>query len=397
MIFSSAHVRRVDARGGAWQGALKWKDGAGWHTKTKMLGDAKVSEREAKRRLAEWRAEAERELDGRLPDSMMTVGDYCADYIDTLERSESVERSTVSDYRCSLGRIGRGLSGVRMCDLTAGRVQAWEKALLDDGLSPSTVAKTHRFLKQVCGHAVAVDDLAKNPLLAVKPPRRPRARPNALDKASVAGLLRVMSKLEPTPVVTAATMALLTGMRRGEVCGLRWSDVDLEERVIHVGRSVGIGRGGTYVKEPKTAGSVRSIPFGDVLYDALMARAVLMREECEEAGQRLTPAHYVIGYPDGGYANPTALGKLWNDKARELRLVGTEGRQVTFHDLRHTFATVLVSSKVDIKTVSALMGHASAAMTLDVYADALPDAKRAAVAALDTSVSKAGSIAGLFS
>lgn len=396
MIFSSAHVRRVESRGNAWQGALKWKDDAGWHTKTKMLGDAKLSERAARQRLAEWRAEMERELDGRLPSSMMGVEEYCSRYVDTLDRSESVEKSTVADYRCSLKRIGRGLADERMCDLTAAKVQAWEESLLDAGLAPSTVAKTHRFLKQVCAHAVAVDDLAKNPLLAVKPPRRPRRRPNALTKEDAAAVIDWLRTLEPTPVATAAQLALLTGMREAEICGLKWSDVDLERREIHVCRAIGKGAGGTYVKEPKTGGSMRVIPFGEKAYEALMDRAVAMREACKERGLRLTPAHYVIGSVDGGYANPTILGKSWHDKVDDKRITGTNGERVTFHDLRHTYATVLVRSGADIKAVSALMGHASAAMTLDVYADALPDAKRSAVDSLDGALGRAADIGRLF-
>lgn len=86
---------------------------------------------------------------------------------------------------------------------------------------------------------------------------------------------------------------------------------------------------------------------------------------------------------EGSFKSPQCLSKEWRQLAAVLRLVGTQGRRPTFHDLRHTFATIAVASSVDIKTVSVLLGHADPAMTLRTYADSLEASKRSGMERLD--------------
>ena len=81
---------------------------------------------------------------------------------------------------------------------------------------------------------------------------------------------------------------------------------------------------------------------------------------------------------------PHTLSKGWKSIADSMGLVGTQGRRPTFHDLRHTFATYAISEGIDVKTVSSILGHSSAAMTLNIYASADPSSKRAAVETIDS-------------
>ena len=96
------------------------------------------------------------------------------------------------------------------------------------------------------------------------------------------------------------------------------------------------------------------------------------------AGVPFSGDMYVIGNIGGGFHDTVYLGKQWTALARSYGLRGVTGETVTFHDLRHTFATTAVAQGVDVKTVSSILGHANAAMTLNVYASADPDAKRRA-------------------
>ena len=101
---------------------------------------------------------------------------------------------------------------------------------------------------------------------------------------------------------------------------------------------------------------------------------------------------YVIGGADGSFMQPHYLSNRWRRTADALELVGTEGKRPTFHDLRHTFATAAIAHGVDVKSVSSMMGHANAAMTMNTYASADPDAKRrasdAVARAIETEVSR---------
>lgn len=175
-------------------------------------------------------------------------------------------------------------------------------------------------------------------------------------------------------------------MRQGEICALRWADVDLDARTITVRQSIGrrgdsfkAGNGGYYVKEPKNGGSRRTIPMPESLERDLRRRRASFAEECAAAGMMLRPSMYVFGGVDGSFMNPHGLWMKWKRIAKRLGLVGLDGNPPKFHDLRHTFATTAIKNGTDVKTLSSILGHADAAMTLNIYASADPDAKRAAM------------------
>ena len=177
----------------------------------------------------------------------------------------------------------------------------------------------------------------------------------------------------------AVKIALHTGMREQELCGLRWKDVDMKAGVLHIRNVIGRDGGKTYEKEPKTGGSRRDVPISPEVAEALNMRRAQMAEECMETGIALTPDHHVIGRIDGSYMNPHSLWRDWKAIAKSLGLVGTEGKVPVFHDLRHTFATAAIASGADVKSVSSILGHANAAMTLNIYASADAEAKRRAM------------------
>lgn len=163
-------------------------------------------------------------------------------------------------------------------------------------------------------------------------------------------------------------------MRVGEVCGLRWEDIDLQRRVLHVSRTrsyvwnVITKQCETYEDTPKTKNSDREIPISNSLYSAL----------CRLRKQRdpeLFP--YVVGSTNKGTNNRNI-----NETLRRI-LLNLKLPPITFHGLRHTFATRLVESKCDIKTVSTILGHSTVATTLNLYVHPDTDQKRKALAKLN--------------
>lgn len=305
--------------------------------------------------LEQWRAEVEKEA------SAVRLVDYARDYIAMLETTRTIEPSTAKGYRRILKEIA-ALGNIPLDSLTPAMARRWETALLARGLHPTSVGAAHRLLKQVCKHAVEDEVIPSNPLDSVKPPKRRQSSPNALDSEGRAQLMAMLSEMGSVPIAVAATIALCTGMRRGEVCALMWRDIDLERAEIRVCRSVGVGEGGEYVKEPKTPSSRRTIPIPPLLVD-MLARL-------DRRGE------YVLG-GDSPY-NASVLTREWGAISKAFHLVGTEGRPCTFHDLRHTYATMAIAEGADVKSVSSIMGHANAAMTLNVYASADVQAKRRA-------------------
>lgn len=367
---------------------------------------------QATKALVKWHAEMEAQH--AAPDAGLTVLDYVNAYISGLERTEAVAPSTVHDYRrtCHYLKYAPAIDAVPLRDLTPRQVQAWEAGLLARGLSGTTALKAHRLLKQVCKHAVEIDDLAKSPVRGFKAPSRSTGKPNALDADGRMKAMIELEKMEPTPITIAAELALYTGMRRGEICALTWGNVDLEGVVwtdadedapkLRVVQAFGVAKGGAYLKSPKTSKGRRVIPLMGGILDTLKKRRAQMWGEWSEAMRKadIKPTVaafnqlYVIGYTNGKPCGVDIISRGWKRIADELNLVGTQGATVTLHDLRHTFATTLITRGVDVSSASDLLGHEQVSTTLNMYTSNDNRAKRRAamIAASDLDAARTGDV-----
>lgn len=387
-----------------WRATISWRDEEGRRQRMTRLLDVKsypdktdpetgelVPDNRgraiAETLLRTWRDElvaAEVESEGQ-PGCDQTVSEYVGGYIEAKRGSATVRDVTVRGYQTHLRQIaGSALGEMSISDVTPQDVAGWERELVESGLSPTTVSHAHVFTKQVFEWARKVGDIPTNPFDLVGAPKRGRKPINALRPSEVARMTEALAAYGPTPLATGAKIAMMTGMRQGEICALRWQDVDLDGCTIRVEHALTRKAGHFELASPKTGTSVRTIPFGPRLKSVLLSRKSLMLEQCGTIGCGWSQGLYVIGpSAEPTWKSPQALGQEWHQFARVAGLVGTQGRPPTFHDLRHTFATIAVSSGIDIKTVSVLLGHADPAMTLRVYADSLEDSKRSGMDRLD--------------
>lgn len=340
--------------------------------------------------LARWRADliavGERGGDGQEDAhdlSGVTLREYLDSYLDSLEGTHHVEKSTLASYRGSARKVDAALGDIPVTELTTGDVQKWEAELLNaDGLSNRSVVKHHRLLSQALKYAVDCGRLEQNPCDRVKLPKYRREQPHAMTREQTADLLATLSAMEQTRVVTAARVALLAGLRVGEICALTWGDVDFERHMLRVNKAIGTGDGGSYVKGTKNSYSTRDIPMTRPLEDAFRDRRRRVYGEAEDAGVFPNPKQvmgsYVLGHLDGEHVNPNCISREWGQLRRLLGVTDSKGEPLRFHDLRHTYATLAVQSHMDIKSLSAMLGHADASMTLNVYASSDEQARRAA-------------------
>lgn len=389
----TAYVKSIKG-GTRWQGIIRYETAAdGRRTEmTKVFDREKVKTRaQAEKALRKWRDEMRVTLAADQPaeppaDAAATVPEYVERVTMQRAAAEKLEQSTRYNYRFALNHIRDGFAGVTLAALKPSDVSAWIAGMSDRGLSPATISKAYRLLRQALDAAADDGTIPENPAAkrTVKLPKARREEPNVLDAAGRARIMGKLADAERTPPVLAAYIAMFTGMRRGEICALTWADVDADAAQIAVTKTIGIKQGGTYLKPPKSDRGRRAVPIPSPLMPILAAHKLAMFAEWDALMDAAGVPHdeadfskiYVLGTIDGAYPNPTRLGKAWQALAESWGIDGTQGETVTLHDLRHTYATVAVGGNADVKSVSANLGHATTAITLDIYAADDAEAKR---------------------
>lgn len=354
----------------------KWKS----KNKTYRSENEKLTRKEATNALLVWAAELEEDLQTAAAAKKPTVAEYMRFYIDG--RANKIERRTISEYDSLLKvHIAPKLGSYQIDELNPDIVQKWVNDCAKTH-APRTVRKALVLLRSAMQQAVDRDTLIKNPCRTVEAPKVPHVNPNALDEKGRAKVLQFIA-IDPTSAANMGySLALLMGMRQGEICGLKWRYVDLDNKTLDIVEALSHDNNATganhwYTKEPKTASSRRTLSIPDQLIEPLKARLAEARESAFSFGMDYRD-FYVIGFADGSPMNGNMLSTRWRTTATALELVGIQGERPTFHDLRHTWATKAVADGTDIKTVSSVLGHTNAAMTLNIYASADPAAKKQA-------------------
>ncbi len=392
--YSEGHIEKNH---GTWRAVISWQEEDGrrvrssrntgikcYEDKVMKSGRVKADTRgkaQALDALREWRDELVRAEEERVsvPGSATPLLQYVEDYIEGKRWSGSVLEVTINGYE-SYARhlLGTELAKTPLGEVTSRQLQEWERNLsVVDGLQPTTIVHIHTFMRQVFRHAMRIGDLRGDPYVAVHAPRRSKKPINSLDKAGVAKLNEKLNQRGLDHFTVAVRLALMTGMRQGEVCALRWLDVDLDDAYIHVNHALSRSKGTYAFEDPKTEKSRRTIPIGDELRSVLKAWKTTQRSERAALGMSWTDDLFVIGSPiEKKWKSPMVLGQEWRSFAKTEKVVGTQGERLNFHGLRHTFATLSIAAGIDVKTVSVLLGHANASMTLNVYADALDKSKQ---------------------
>jgi integrase len=226
----------------------------------------------------------------------------------------------------------------------------------------------HRVLHEALHQAIKWQILGRNVADAVEPPRPERKEMCALDEAETAKLLEAAQGSRMyTPILVAVT----TGLRRGELLGLRWQDVELDTEILAVRQSIEQTRSGLRFKTPKTQKGQRAVALPSITVETLRRHRTEQNKERLLLGPRYADQGLVFSMPDGTPWEPDAFTDAYRVIARQSGLP-----QVRFHDLRHTHATQLLRQGIHPKVVSERLGHATVAITLDIFRTCCPVCRR---------------------
>jgi integrase len=351
---------------GRWcgQADLGWRQGRRWRRKV-----IRPTQRAAQQALARLLAAHQT---GQLPEpTRETVGGFLQRWLATVQRphaaaSTYVRQETV--IRCHLlPAFGRR----PLAKLTRAEIQQYvaEKART---AAPGSVRLHHAILHSALETAVEWDLLARNPAARVRLPRAPERAYPVLDWDAAARFLQVVA---PERLAALYVLGIATGLRIGECLGLQWAAVNLDAGLIRVERKLLRLPRQIIEEPPKSARSRREV---ELVPWAVVA---LRKHQAQQAAERLL-AGSAWERPDLVFTDP--LGRrLWDRpiSSRHLpKLLAQAGLpRMTFHSLRHVFASLLLSDGADVAAVSALLGHADPSVTLRVYRHMLPQEKRGAV------------------
>jgi integrase len=230
-------------------------------------------------------------------------------------------------------------------------------------LSPKSIRHI-AFLVQLClKQAVDWDLIAKNPMLKVRKPKTSRRRPAVVDRAGLERLLRHTAGTRLYPIIAVASA---TGMRRGELLAVKWTDLNWDQGTLEVSKSLGEGKKGLYVKSTKS-GETRRFSLPDEILEVLREHQRHQQEDRVLHGPAYAAHNLIFPRHDGEYYTPKRLASRIT---QAMRAVGLHG--VSLHSLRHSHASQLLSDGVPITAVAERLGHASPNITLRIYSHALP-------------------------
>lgn len=260
------------------------------------------------------------------------------------------------------------------------QIQDIYNELLRDGLSKGTVKRIHYTLKNAFKQAVKLRLVLRNPIDDVEPPRVVRRERNVLDGNQMVQLIEATKG--KTIFYMPILLAMTTGMRRGEICALRWNDIEFEKAQLKVRETIVVAKGKLIFKGyPKTKKGRRIIDLPSFTVEELKHYKTEQNKHRLQIGPAFQNHGLVCARPDGQPLHPNSVSDAFRKIRKKVGFL-----HVGYHDLRHSHTTQLLKQGINIKVVSERLGHANIATTLEIYAHVLPSMQEEAASAIDTAL-----------
>jgi integrase len=329
---------------------------------------------EAKARCLAKVRQAERGIDVKA--TRQTVGHYLDWWLNDVV-SPKLAPKTIKAYSDVVRlHLAPELGSIELGKLTPQVVTSLLRKKERDGLSPRSVAMIREVLRGALNTAVKMQMIERNAAALAQSPRQVKAERRMLSPEEGRRLLNVV---ECDRLAALYRLALTLGMRQAEILGLRWADVDLDAGMLRVRQTLQRIGGETYIKEPKTARSRRTLALTPSLVAALLAHRDRQEFERKRAGADWHESGLVFTSTIG---TPLDARNLTREYKRHL-VAAALPIELRFYDMRHAAASLLVADGLPITAVSAMLGHALTSTTLNTYAHVLPGSDRLTAEAME--------------
>ena len=328
-----------------------------------------------------------RDLLKKYEDTQITVcnnvlfGDYMIEWLKN--REGEIETSTYQGYWHIINHHIAPYFNQRkitLQDLTASDIQKYYRKLSDDGLSANTIRRHHANIRK------AINDAMKNNIVACNIADRvtlPKANYKRIHYYSEEMIEKLLELVKGKEIEACVYLGVFCGLRRSEVCGLRWKDIDFDNNTITICNT--ITRGNTLIEKErtKTLSSYRTMPMENELKEFMLNLKETQKQDKELFGSEYIDNGYVCVWQDGHSLLPEYVSHKFKEIIQKNNMP-----DITFHGLRHTCATLLLSKGYDIKLIQEYLGHSSVVTTGNIYAHVQFSSKVEMGASLASIISK---------
>lgn len=371
MITSGSITKRNNKGGPSWLITIELPKDPVTGKRVRRYKTVRGTKKEAERAMHELRSQIEKGY--YVTDDKITISEWIKTWLD-IYIEPNVSPTTLERYQGMIKRyIDPVIGHTQVQKLNTLAVQSWVNNLkisptTGKPLSAATIKHTYHVLKGAMDKAVIVGIIARSPCASIMLPKGQKKQAVIYDEEQIKQLIRTARGTDMELVID---MELCLGLRRGELLGLQWCDIDWEKNQIHVVRNRVVVEGKSLVKEPKTANSVRTIDAPEMLMKKLRAHRGKCIENRMRMGRNYTVTDYIIVHPDGKPVYPEYLSQLFT-KLQEMAGLP----KCRFHDLRHLCASIMLLQGVNVKVAQEILGHKDITTTMNIYSHVLPSSAK---------------------
>ncbi len=308
--------------------------------------------------------------------SQMTVSQFMDDWLES--RKGKIEETTMYNNICYVrNHIKPAIGDYKLQEITPIICQRFVDNMSNNGYAFNTVDRVTTTIKMAFDQAVRFKIIKQNYMRMVEMPKRTKKK---MTVWTVEEINQFLEHTKTKRYYCVYVIALLTGMRQGEILGLRWQDIDFKEKLIYVRQTL-THYGKDFKDGAKTDSGVRIISLPEKLIPVLKAEYKKVQELKKNKGKDFEDHDLVICAENGKRVFPSNLFKAFK---KDVKNSGVP--EITFHEMRHTHATMLIQKNINAKIISERLGHSKIGITLDTYSHVLPSMQQEVAQKIDEMV-----------